>query len=244
MPRREERLVSETAAAPFHVGLTPDLVVDAAVDLTRESHLLTWSIRDLAGRLGVAPSVIYHHVGGKDLLCRRVVERVFDQIELPPADLDWQEWFRRLLGTIGPLAAQYPGVAKWMLMHGPTIPAVLPTLEAGMAALRRAGFGDRATFAYALLLNNAMLTVSIGDDRLQHEVDGPRDHATMMAEFHQMPTASEEVRALGQELIRPFAEGGATAERIRESYYRFVVDTTIAGLATMPAAEKGSQKCV
>lgn len=239
MAGREELPVRETATAPFHVGLTPGLVVDAAVDLTHESHLLTWSIRDLARRLGVAPSVIYHHVGGKDLLCRRVVERVFDQIELPPAELDWREWFRRLLNTVGPLAARYPGVAKWMLMHGPTIPAVLPTLEAGMTALHRAGFGDRASFAYALLLNNAMLTVSITDDRLQHEVDGPRDHATMMAEFHQMPTASDEIRTLGQEFIRPFAEGGATAERMRESYYRFAVDTTIAGLAAMLASWKG-----
>lgn len=239
MPGRDELPVRETATAPFHVGLTPTLVVDAAVDLTHESHLLTWSIRDLASRLGVAASVIYHHVGGKDLLCRRVAERVFDQIELPPAELDWREWFRRLLNTVGPLAARYPGVAKWMLMHGPTIPAVLPTLEAGMAALHRAGFGDRASFAYALLLNNAMLTVSIADDRLQHEVDGPRDHATMMAEFHQMSTASDEIRTLGQEFIRPFAEGGATAERMRESYYRFAVDTTIVGLAAMLASWKG-----
>jgi AcrR family transcriptional regulator len=241
VPGRARRAVNDSeTSAPFHVGLTADLVVLAAVDLTRESHLLTWSIRDLAGRLGVAPSVIYHHVGGKDMLCRRVVERVFGEIELPPAELDWQEWFRRLLNTIGPVAVRYPGAAKWMLMHGPTIPAVLPTLEAGMAALRRAGFGDRATFAYAVLLNNAMLTVSMGDDRLQHEVDGRRDHATMMAEFRQMPTASDEVRAFGQELIRPFAEGGATAEHLRESYYRFVVDTTIAGLATMVKAGKSS----
>lgn len=223
--------MTSAAAAPFHAGLTPELVIDAAVALTRESHLLTWSLRDLAGRLGVAPSVIYHHVGGKDLLCRRVVERVLNQIELPPTGLEWQDWFRQLLYEVGPLVADYPGVAKWMLMHGPTIPAVLPTLEAGMTILHRAGFAGRADFAYAVLLNNAMLTVSIGDDRLQHEGDGPRDHATMMAEFREMPTASAEVRALGQEFIRPFAEGGQVAARLRESYYRFVVDTTIAGLA-------------
>ncbi|PRX96580.1 TetR/AcrR family transcriptional regulator [Allonocardiopsis opalescens] len=225
--------MSDTAATPFHVGLTPETVIDAAVHLTRETHLLSWSIRDLAARLRVAPSVIYHHVGGKDLLCRRVVERVLDRIPLPPTELDWQEWFRRLLYDVGPLAARYPGVAKWMLMHGPTIPAVLPTLEAGMAALHRAGFADRASFAYALLLNNAMLTISIGDDRLQHEGDGPRDHATMMAEFQDMPTASDQVRRMGRELMRPFAQGGESAARTRESYYRFAVDTTIAGLATV-----------
>ena len=227
----------KSATTPFHVGLTPELIVDAAVELTRESHLFSWSIRDLAGRLGVAPSVIYHHVGGKDLVCRRVVERALAHIELPPAELSWQEWFRQLLYRIGPLAVSYPGVAKWMLMHGPTIPAALPTLEAGMTTLQRAGFGDRTAFAYAVLLNNAMLTISIGDDRREHEGDGPRDHATMMAEFQQMPTASAAVRAMGQELIRPFAEGGEIAARLRESYYRFVVDTTIDGLATTLARD-------
>lgn len=232
--------MSDPAAPPFHVGLTAALVVDTAVELTHESHLLTWSIRDLAGRLGVAPSVIYHHVGGKDLLCRHVVERVIGRIEIPPAHLDWQEWFRTLLYAAGPVVMPYPGVAKWMLMHGPTIPAALPVLEAGMTALHRAGFGERASFAYAVLLNTAMMTVSMGDDRMQHEDDGARDHATMMAEFAEMPTASDEVRRMGQVFIRPFAEGGETAARMRTAYYRFAVDTTIAGLTTTLAVDPGA----
>lgn len=229
--------MTDLPSPPFHVGLTPTSVVDAAVELTRESHLMSWSIRDLAGRLGVAPSVIYHHVGGKDLLCRRVVERVLTQIELPDTDLPWQEWFRTLLHSAGPRIAEYPGVAKWTLMHGPTLPAMLPILEAGVAILHRSGFGDRVDIAYSLLLNNAMLTVSMSDDRLQHEGDGPRDHATMMAEFLQMPTESAELEAMGQAFIRPFAEGGEAAALMRWHYYRSVVDNTIAGLTTQLPAE-------
>ncbi|SJM61049.1 TetR/AcrR family transcriptional regulator [Gulosibacter sp. 10] len=227
--------MTERADAPFHVGLTPERVVAAASALTRESHLMSWSIRDLAGRLGVSPSVIYHHVGGKDQLCRRVVEGVLERIEPPSSELGWREWFREFLYGTGPLVEEYPGVAKWMLMHGPTIPAVLPTLEHGMALLERAGFGRRSSFAYALLLNTAMLTISIGDDRLQHEEDGPRDHATMMAEFRNLATASESVRSMGQEFLGPLAEGGATAAQARRQYYRFAVDTTITGLASLLA---------
>ncbi|UYG16586.1 TetR/AcrR family transcriptional regulator [Brachybacterium huguangmaarense] len=222
--------MEKAGAAPFHVGLTPDRVIDAAIELTRESHLFSWSIRDLAGRLGVAPSVIYHHVGGKDLLCRRVAEHVLGIIVLPSSRLDWREWFGELLLAVGPLMEQYPGVAKWMLMHGPTVPAVLPTLEAGLAVLRRAGFEARSELAYAILLNTAMLTVSIGDDRLQHEGDGPRDHATMMEEFSRMPTASADVRSLGSEFIRPLAEGGREALRARHAYYRSAVETVLDGL--------------
>lgn len=223
--------MSDPAGTPFHVGLTPRSVVDAAVELTQESHLMRWSLRDLAARLQVSPSVIYHHVGGKDLLCRRVADRTLEQIPLPEEDLPWQEWFQTLLHTAGPLVARYPGVAKWMLMHGPTIPAALPIVEAGIGVLHHAGFGDRAHLAYALLLNNAMLTISMSDDRLQHEGDGPRDHATMMAEFQQLAGTSDALRHMGEEFLHPFATGGEAAAQSRWAYYRFVVETTIAGLA-------------
>lgn len=219
-----------TDPAPFHVGLTPERIVDAAAELTRETHLMTWSIRDLASRLGIAASGIYHHVGGKDLLCRRVVERMLEQLQLPDAQLSWQEWFRVVLYAAGPMASEYPGTAKWMLMHGPALPAALPILEAGMAKLQDAGFGDRVSYAYAALLNTAMLTVSMGDDRLQHEEDGPRDHATIMAEFTQFAAESPQVQAMSHDFIGPFAQGGQAAARMRWDYYRFIVDTTIAGL--------------
>ena len=229
-------LMPQHTPTPFHVGLTPEAVVLAAVDLTRESHLFTWSIRDLAKRLGVSQSVIYHHVGGKDLLCRRVVERVLERVAIPPADIEWHEWFRRLLGDLGPRARAYPGVAKWALLHGPTLPVMLPILESGIDQLRRAGFGELSQIAYAVLLNTATLTVAIGDDRLQHEGDGPRDHAAMMTEFAALPQASETVRSMGQEFILPFAEGGEVAARARDEYYRFAIDTAIAGLESRLAA--------
>ncbi|RLP67760.1 XRE family transcriptional regulator [Mycetocola reblochoni] len=220
-----------TNDAPFHVGLTPELVVDTALELTEHSHLLGWSIRDLARRLDVTASVIYHHVGGKDLIARRVVERVLDGLGAPSADLPWDEYFRNLLFAAYPIVAAHPGVAKWLLMHGPTFPAALPILDRGIAALLRAGFGDQAGLAYATLLNTALLTITIGDDRLLHEEDGPRDHASMMAEFRDASEGSPGLQLLTRTLIDPFLRGGDAAVTQREAYYRFVVDTTITGLA-------------
>ena len=225
--------MAETVAAPFHVGLTPERVVDAATALTAESHLLGWSIRDLARRLNVAPSVVYHHVGGKDLIARGVVERVLTRLIPPPPELEWEEWFRALLLSGYSVIAPYPGVAKWLLMHGPTFPAALPIVDTGIAALIRGGFGDHASLAYAALLNNAMLTITIGDDRLIHEDDGPRDHAPMMAEFRRTAEASPGLARLAEGFITPFARGGEPAARQRETYYRFIVENTLAGLAAM-----------
>ncbi|CAM3731842.1 TetR/AcrR family transcriptional regulator C-terminal domain-containing protein [Kibdelosporangium persicum] len=223
--------MSSTPGAPFHVGLTPDQVVSTAQRLTGEGHLFGWSIRDLARALAVAPAAIYHHVGGKDLLCRHVVERALADLTPPSPDLPWQDWFRELLYSVRPPLVRYPGTAKWLLMHGPVFPAVIPVIDAGIETLRRGGFGESTAFAYAALFNNALMTIAIGDERMEHEGDGPRDHAAMMREFRQVGADSPGVTLLTQSLISPFAQDAAGAERQREAYYRFVVDTTIAGLA-------------
>lgn len=224
---------------PFHLGLSAPQVVDAAVALTRTSHLFAWSIRDLAGVLAVSPSVVYHHVGGKDALCRAVADRVIGSLVVPEATgAVWSTWFRTLLQTQGPRIAEYPGVATWMLMHGPTIPAAATILKRGMTLLSEAGFGARAALAYALLLNTAMTTIAVGDDRHRHEDDGPRDHATMMAEFRRTHAASAAVQALGDGFIGPFAAGGETAERVKWAYYDSAIDIVIAGLAA-ESAEAG-----
>lgn len=216
----------------FHVGLTPDAVIDAAVDLTRESHLFSWSIRDLAKRLNVAPSVIYHHVGGKDLLCRGVVERLLQSIVEPDPSLEWSDWFREILFELEPLVRGYPGVAKWLLMHGPSFEGVIPLVESGIATLQRAGFGDRTAYAYSIMLNNAMMTIAVSDDRRQHEADGPRDHAAMAQEFAKVVDNMPHSQMLIRTMMTPFVGGPERAQRAHSDYYRFVVDTTIAGLET------------
>ncbi|WP_194410036.1 TetR/AcrR family transcriptional regulator [Microbacterium cremeum] len=226
--------MSDSAAVSFHVGLTPSVVIDAAVGLTRATHLWGWSIRDLARRLDVSPSVIYHHVGGKDLLARHVVERVLTGTPVPSRRLAWQEWFRGLLADLYPRVVSHPGSAKWLLLHGPTFPSVLPIIDTGIGVLQDAGFGDRAAFSYAALLNNAMLTVSIGDERLIHEDDGPRDHGALMAEFDRAGQHSPGVAVLATQFVASFVAGGEPADRERRRYYDFIVDTTIAGLERLP----------
>lgn len=66
---------------------------------------------------------------------------------------------------------------------------------------------DRPSSPNATLLNNAILTISIGDDRLFHEYDGPHDHATMMAEFRRAAADRLGGVPLDEVFIAPFAEG-------------------------------------
>ncbi len=218
----------------YHAGLTLDSVVDAAILLTEQRGLQGWSLRDLGRELGVAQSAIYHHVGGKDALSRHVSERVVASLSLPTEELDWDAWFRTLLLEARPVLLRYRGVAKWLLMHGPSFPAAAPIADAGIAVLQRGGFGDRTPLAYATLLNSALLTLMMGDERLIHRDDGPRDHAAMMTEFARLDTSSTGLRMLSERLVTPFAAGGAIAQDAATTYYRFVVETVLSGLRPDP----------
>lgn len=220
--------------ARFHRGLTPEQVIDAAMLLTRGSNLYGWSIRDLARELQVTPSTIYHHVGGKDLLAKRVAERAVEAIATPPPKLEWQDWFRELLiAQVYPAVVRHPGVAKWVLMHGVPFTSATPIFEIGIEKLRQAGFGDQAALVYSAIMNSAVLNITIGDERMLHEDDGPRDHAAMMREFQDTFVEHPLLTSLGRDFISAYASGGERAAQMREEYYRYSVDVTLAGVAAV-----------
>lgn len=229
--------MARRAETSFHQGITPDRIIDAADALTAASNLFGWSIRDLARELGVTPSVVYHHVGGKDLIAKLIAERVISAIRPPDAALEWRQWFRELLTeAIYPAAAARPGVAKWLLMHGVPFPSATGIFDTGLGKLAEAGVAE-PMLAYSALLNSATLTISMGDERLLHEDDGPRDHAAMMEEFRVAFAEHPRVAGMNEEFIADFAAGGERAARTRERYYRYAVDVTIAGVAALIEAD-------
>lgn len=223
-------------ARPFHRGLTATLVVDAAVELTQESHLLSWSIRDLSKRLDAKPSSIYHHVGGKEALCKAVVSRVAATMVEPDPDLDWKEWFRKLLLSSATETMKHPGVSHWMLMHGPSTESLLPIMNNGLNTLKRAGFGLSAHRAFAHIMNTFTMTISMGDDRLREGDDGPRDHATMAQDFQQASAGASTSQEFDDTMIQPFAAGGSTADQARLDYLHWALEITMAGLESWLAA--------
>ncbi|MGO2660235.1 TetR/AcrR family transcriptional regulator [Mycetocola reblochoni] len=220
------------------LGLTPARIIDAARELSHGRGLNSWTIRDLAAALDVAPSVIYHHVGGRDRIVRGVVERLLGELRPPSAELPWQEWFRTFFYSARPLFAPYPGVAKWLVMHGPTFPGIEAFLDAGISTLDRAGF-PRPALVYAMLTNSAMLSITRNDDRLEAGDDGPRDHATMRRLFSGIGADSPGIGRMITEVLGPLSddpEGGG--EAIDAEYYRLLVESLIAGLETLLPTER------
>ena len=214
----------------YHVGLDADKVIDAAVELSRGAGLAAWSLRDLGERLGVAPSVIYHHVGGRETLSRRVVERVLARVGLPTAVMPWRQWFREALYPVRPVLTDYPGTARWLLLHGPVFPGIAPVMDAGTASLQRAGFGRDTALAYASLVNTALMTIATVDDRLLHEDDGPRDHATLIRDLGRIAADSTGISLVTRDLLTQFTGSQEDIAAAQDRYYRYTLERLMDGL--------------
>jgi AcrR family transcriptional regulator len=232
-----------TTAKKYRTGVTAEQIVEAAVELTRQRGLYGWSIRDLVAAIGTSPSVVYHRVGGRDALCRRVVAYVLGQIEYefpvaddPDLDPDWREWFRATLFPMRPVLIRYPGVAKWILMHGRVVSENADRFDAEMDRLRSAGFGDDSALVFALIFNAAMTSIMMSDERDAHEDDDPRDHARIIAELQTIHSRSaDEMTAF----IAPFTQDEEQSRAARDAYYRTLVDTVLDGLEQRRLRRRG-----
>ncbi len=217
----------------YKTGVTTEQIVDTAIALTRRHGLYNWSVRDLVAAVGTSPSVVYQRVGGKDALCRQVVGYVLAQpvderyaYHADQSDADWKNWVRSVLFPLRRTLAAYPGVAKWILLHGP-VASENVSLDASMDHLKSAGFGNRAPLVMSLLVNTALSDIMTADERKAHEDDGPRDHARLIEEL------SENLSQAAQDmidLISPFADGGEAAEGAQDRYYRTLINTLLDGL--------------
>ena len=214
----------------YHVGLDADKVIDAAVALSQGDGLATWTLRDLGERLGVAPSVIYHHVGGREALSRHVVERILTLVGQPTTAMPWRQWFREALYPLRPVLTDYPGTARWLLLHGPVFPGIAPVMDAGTASLQRAGFGRDTALAYASLVNTALMTIATVDDRLLHEDDGPHDHAALIRDLSGAVPDSAGISLMMNDLMSQFTGSAEEIEAAQDRYYRFVLERLMDGL--------------
>ncbi|MFE9098256.1 TetR/AcrR family transcriptional regulator [Streptomyces sp. NPDC007264] len=158
-PRRRSRA---SAGLP---PITADKIIDAAVELTGERGLDGWSIRQIATRLDVWPGVIAHHVGDREAVVMGVTDRVISRIPVPGDDVPWRDWFRSVMSEGRTVLREYPGVARRLCVVGPNVPSALPTIDAGIRVLMKAGFGEQAPEVYRFLFNSAFALVAVEDDR-------------------------------------------------------------------------------
>ncbi len=125
-------------------------MLEAAVALADEGGLEAFSMRGLAQELGVVPMALYKHVANKEELLDGMVDSVFSEIELPPAELDWRTAMRRRATSTREALKRHSWAIGMMESRHPG-PANLRNHNAVMGCLRNAGFSfEMAIHAYSV----------------------------------------------------------------------------------------------
>jgi AcrR family transcriptional regulator len=140
-------------AATARRGVTQQAVVKAAAELVASDGLDALSVRQVANRLGVWPTTVIHHAGGRrDGLLPLLIEHLAAGIctELHGS---WRERLVELGHEIRAVALAHRGLADVLLRSGTTGPQALRLADAILAALADAGLHrDDAQDAYDLFL--------------------------------------------------------------------------------------------
>ncbi|MEZ5180930.1 MAG: TetR/AcrR family transcriptional regulator C-terminal domain-containing protein [Acidimicrobiales bacterium] len=132
--------------------LSVDRVLDAAVALADEIGVDAFTIRKLADALDTKPMTIYHHLDGKDAIFDGMVDRVFAEIDRPPADLGWREAMRQRCTSAREVLRRHWWAAPLMESRTSPGPETLGHHDAVLGCLRRGGLSwEMTAHAYALL---------------------------------------------------------------------------------------------
>ena len=136
-----------------HRGVTRQDVAQAAADLVAAEGLDALSVRQVAVRLGVWPTTVMHHAGGRrDGLIPLLIEHLAATISTD-AQGGWRSRLTALGDDIRRVALAHRGLADVVLRSGATGPQALRLADAILGAFEEAGLGpDEAQDAYDVFL--------------------------------------------------------------------------------------------
>jgi AcrR family transcriptional regulator len=134
------------------VPLSRERLLRGAIAVADAGGIGSLTIRSLAHELGVKPMSLYHHVANKEAILDGIIDVVFSEIDLPPADADWRQAMRRRAISARGVLRRHPWATPLMESRTNPGPATLRHHDAVLGTLRRAGFSvELAAHAYSLL---------------------------------------------------------------------------------------------
>ena len=132
--------------------LTADRVLDGAMALADQIGVHDLTIRRLAEALDTKPMTIYHHLPNKEAILDGMVDRVFAEIDRPPADLGWKPAMRHRCQSAREVLSRHPWAVPLMESRTNPLPETLGHHDAVLGCLRRGGLTlEMTAHAYALL---------------------------------------------------------------------------------------------
>ncbi|MFI7416675.1 TetR/AcrR family transcriptional regulator C-terminal domain-containing protein [Nonomuraea sp. NPDC049684] len=223
MSARERRQVASDA------GLSKRRVVAEAVRLADQEGVDGLSMRRLAGALGAGAMSLYYYVANKEELLDAMIDVVFEEIELPPEEADWQSAMRRRSVSARQVLARHPWAIGLMESRTSPGPANLRHREAVTACLRRAGFSVLMATHANWLLDSYVYGFALQEASLQF--DTADEFADMTEDVFLPQLPSDEFPFLNESAAALLAAGYDPAEE-----FVFGLDLVLGALEPLRAS--------
>jgi AcrR family transcriptional regulator len=154
--------------------LDTEAILDAALACVDDTGRLTMA--ELAARLGVSASSIYHHFSGRTAIVEALRERMATAIDPPPLDgSDWAEQVGRWMRGYRRALAEHPALVPLLNEQTMTAGPVLDAYERIAILLRRTGVPVREIVLWIGVLDcyalGAALDVAAPDEVWRLERD-------------------------------------------------------------------------
>jgi AcrR family transcriptional regulator len=135
-------------------SLNHDRILDAAITLLDRDGAEAFTMRALAGQLGVATMAVYSHFRGKEEITDAAAKRLLDTVELPPTgSADPLGELREVCRQVYRLFTDHPSALRLLTVRPLRGDGALAVIDRMLGLLRRAGLsGPEAAHAHVALM--------------------------------------------------------------------------------------------
>jgi AcrR family transcriptional regulator len=123
--------------------LSREVVVAAALQVLDAEGGDALTMRRVADQIGVSASSLYGYVANKEELVQLVLDRIFEEVDVPPTGGNWQETVKEFARAMLRAYRRHRGVAALTLGRVAVTPGMLATGERILAEVRSAGMPDQ-----------------------------------------------------------------------------------------------------
>jgi AcrR family transcriptional regulator len=124
----------------FHIPLSRERILRAAIDLADKDGLDSLSMRKLAQEMGVKAMSLYNYVTNKDDILDGMVDIVVGEIESPKIDGDWRDAMRRRAISAHEILLHHPWAAMVLMSRINVGSSMLQYIDMALGCLCEAGF--------------------------------------------------------------------------------------------------------
>lgn len=179
--------------------LNREKVLQAAIALADAAGIESLTMRKLGVELGVEAMSLYNHVANKSDLLDGMVDDVFRQITLAPAETDWRAAMYQRAVSLRDVLSRHPWATVLMETRTTPGPATLQHHDYIIGTLRAAGFSieltahafstmDSYIYGFALQQNNlpptSVETAELARQITRQFAAGDYPHLTELAVEH------------------------------------------------------------